>query len=341
MSRTVTKPTQALIAKELHLSRNTVSKVLNGLPGITEATRKRVLDKAAELNYHHPVVAHEQQAVPEDQNKLNYDIAFLCHADTFTGSFWAEVMKSMERYLDKFHCTTRFVVILPEYEEFLTYPTTLLSKSPDGIVMAGVFDSSYYKHIAALSLPLLSYDTAPGLFANNQLCDVVMVENTAATYTLTEALIHKGHNRIAFAGDRDSCQSFYERWQGYHQAMADNGKPELLLDFKYTTEYYSTADFSRQLSGLKELPTAFVCANDSIAHSAYMLCFPPYQIYRDLDVTGFDNTRAFIASIPHCSTVDIRLDELGQALGESILWRIQNPHHVCRCLRLTTRPILE
>ena len=105
MSRTVTKPTQALIAKELHLSRNTVSKVLNGLPGITEATRKRVLDKAAELNYHHPVVAHEQQAVPEDQNKLNYDIAFLCHADTFTGSFWAEVMKSMERYLDKFHCT--------------------------------------------------------------------------------------------------------------------------------------------------------------------------------------------------------------------------------------------
>ena len=268
MSRTVTKPTQALIAKELHLSRNTVSKVLNGLPGITEATRKRVLDKAAELNYHHPVVAHEQQAVPEDQNKLNYDIAFLCHADTFTGSFWAEVMKSMERYLDKFHCTTRFVVILPEYEEFLTYPTTLLSKSPDGIVMAGVFDSSYYKHIAALNLPLLSYDTAPGLFANNQLCDVVMVENTAATYTLTEALIHKGHNRIAFAGDRDSCQSFYERWQGYHQAMADNGKPELLLDFKYTTEYYSTADFSRQLSGLKELPTAFVCANDSIAHSA-------------------------------------------------------------------------
>ncbi len=67
----------------------------------------------------------------------------------------------------------------------MTSPPTLLSKSPDGIVMAGVFDSSYYKHIAALNLPLLSYDTAPGLFANNQLCDVVMVENTAATYTLT------------------------------------------------------------------------------------------------------------------------------------------------------------
>ncbi len=63
--------------KELHLSATRFPKVLNGLPGITEATRKRVLDKAAELNYHHPVVAHEQQAVPEDQNKLNYDIAFL------------------------------------------------------------------------------------------------------------------------------------------------------------------------------------------------------------------------------------------------------------------------
>ena len=39
------------IADSLNLSRTTVSKVLNGNTSVSEANRKRVLQKAAELNY--------------------------------------------------------------------------------------------------------------------------------------------------------------------------------------------------------------------------------------------------------------------------------------------------
>ena len=339
-----TKPTQAMIARELNLSRNTVSKVLNNIPGITEATRKRVLDKAAELNYRHntAVVPHSPQ--PPALGCLNYDIVFLCHAHSFAGSFWPEIIKSMERYLEQYFCTIRFVVVLPEHERGLSFPLTLTHNQPDGIVVAGLFDQNYYRHVAGLNLPLVSYDTAPSLFHNNMICDVVMVENTSATYRLTRHMLEKGHRRIAFAGDRDSCQSFFERWQGYQQAMqeaAGDGAEELLLDFSGTAEYYTVSDFYRQLSGVSDLPTAFVCGNDSIARSAYTLCTPPFQLYSTLDVCGFDNTKAFISSIPHCSTVEFPLDEVGQALAESILWRIKNPNHAFRSIRIASSPILK
>ncbi len=338
-----TKPTQAMIARELNLSRNTVSKVLNNIPGITESTRKRVLDKATELNYRHNTPVSTAAPV-QNSSCLNYDIAFLCHADSFVGSFWTEVIKSMEQYLEQFFCTIRFVVVLPEHERNLSYPLTLLHKQPDGIVVAGLFDSRYYRHVAGLHLPMVSFDTAPALFGNNMVCDMVMVENAASTYALTRHMLEKGHRRIAFAGERDSCQSFYERWQGYHRAMmeaADAGAEELVLDFSNTTEYYAVSDFYRQLSGQENLPTAFVCGNDSIARSAHMLCSPPFQLYSQLEVCGFDNTRSFISTIPNCSTVEFPLNEVGQALAESILWRIKNRNHAFRSIRIATHPILK
>ena len=39
------------IANALGLSRNTVSKALNGSPGITHETRQRILDQAVRMNY--------------------------------------------------------------------------------------------------------------------------------------------------------------------------------------------------------------------------------------------------------------------------------------------------
>ena len=39
------------IADSLHLSRTTVSKVLNGSSNVSQKNKERVLEKAAELNY--------------------------------------------------------------------------------------------------------------------------------------------------------------------------------------------------------------------------------------------------------------------------------------------------
>ncbi len=342
------KITQETIAQHLNYSRNTVSKVFNGNGGVKERTRQRILSKAAELGYKHPLLEDEPNdellGVSEKNDTIHLEIAFVCHANSFGNSFWMPIIQNMERHLSQNHCTMRFVIVEPENEQSLILPSTLTIKPLDGIVIAGLFQDEYYKKVASLNIPLVSFDISRDLSGNNKICDVVMVENTAASYQLTQHLISQGHTKIAFVGNRDSCQSFYERWDGYHRAMNENSltrNNELLLNFKSSNKHFDTAGFYQQLLEIDELPTAFVCANDNIAKYAYQLQAPPYNLYKKMTVCGFDNTPELTSYISNHSTARIFADELGQALGEQILWRIKNPNHQFRCLRLCVSVILK
>lgn len=336
------KVSQDTIAQELHLSRNTVSKVLKNKAGIRESTRQQVLNKAAELHYAHPVVeAWQSHHASNCIEQLGYDIAFVCHDDSFQGSFWIPIVKAVERVLNNYACTMHFIVVTEENEKQLSISQSLLQKPPTGLIVVGLFSSAYYHKLAELNIPMVSYDIAPDLF-EDQVCDVVMVENVYSTYTLTRRLIQKGLTNIAFAGNITSCQSFHERWEGYHRAMQEfpqTRKKEFTLNFPESSEYYLTEDFYKLLRNMSVTFEAFVCANDSVAYSAKSLLNPPYQLYDKLTLCGFDNTPEFASNIPHYSTVQILTDELGEALGEQILWRVRHPSYAYRMLRLGTIPV--
>ena len=355
------KVTQETIAEQLHLSRNTVSKVFNGIPGVKEKTRERILERARLLGYTQPLLGNA--GGPPDENtpvskstesrptaELRYDIAFVCYQKSISDFFWMPIILNLERTLSQHGCTMRFVVIGLEHEQTMSPPGALLNNPPDGIVMAGLFQSEYYKSISSLGIPLVTFDISSDLFHCNRMCDVIMVENLGASYQLTRHLIEAGHTRIAFAGNKDSCQSFFERWQGYHLAMQESPLTragEITLHFNLEgadfrgKEYYTTDEFYEQLKSMPKLPTAFVCGNDYIASNVIKLKEPPYRLYDQVAVTGFDNTSELIASIPSCSTVDIHSTEIGQMMGEQILWRLQNPKSSWRCLRLDSAVIIK
>ncbi len=352
------KVTQEFIAEQLHLSRNTVSKVFNGVPGVRENTRQRVLEHARRLGYIHPLLGNSNAAeesgpalVSSASNETaHYDIAFVCYQNSVSNYFWMPIILDLERYLSRNGCTMRFVVVGVEHELTMSVPSALKNNPPDGIVMAGLFQSEYYKNVSALGIPLVTFDISSDLFHYNRIGDIIMVENMGASYRLTRHLIEAGHTHIAFAGNPDSCQSFYERWQGYHQAMQESsltrGNETTLrfnlegADFR-NKKYYTTSEFYDQLKGTVRLPTAFVCGNDYIATNAARLCEAPYQLYDQVAVTGFDNTPELAHSIPTCSTVDIHSEEIGQAMGEQILWRLHNPNASWRTLRIDSTVLFK
>lgn len=340
------KITQEYIAKELHLSRNTVSKVLNNLPGVTEKTRDLILRKANELSYQYNIGEDvlKRNVVNAGGQKANPDIAFLCHSESFAGSFWTSIIKGIEQTLSNELVNMRFVIISPDYEESLTFPNSLTSPPPDGIIMAGLFSNDYYKKVAAFNLPLVTMDISTEFSQSNKICDVIMMENQMASYTLTTHLIKKGHTNLSFVGDKDSCLSFYERWLGFYKAMSDNKLPihsDTLFNTKSPYRHYQTEEFYQRLRNFSELPTAFVCANDVIAKAVSMLKFEPYKLYDNFDICGFDNTAEYISTMPHASTVEIHPDDLGKTLGEQILWRIKHPERQFRTIRLDASPILK
>ena len=158
------KVTQETIAEQLHLSRNTVSKVFNGIPGVKEKTRERILEQARLLGYTHPLLGNA--GGPPDENtpvskstesrptaELRYDIAFVCYQKSISDFFWMPIILNLERTLSQHGCTMRFVVIGLEHEQTMSPPGALLNNPPDGIVMAGLFQSEYYKSIAPWGFP--------------------------------------------------------------------------------------------------------------------------------------------------------------------------------------------
>ena len=106
------KVTQETIAEQLHLSRNTVSKVFNGIPGVKEKTRERILEQARLLGYTHPLLGNA--GGPPDENtpvskstesrptaELRYDIAFVCYQKSISDFFWMPIILNLERTLSQ------------------------------------------------------------------------------------------------------------------------------------------------------------------------------------------------------------------------------------------------
>jgi putative ribose operon repressor len=334
------KVTQSRLAQELQLSRNTVFRALNDLPGVAEATREIVKRKAAEMQYSHPSL---HAAAGTTENHVP-DIVLLCHSDAFDG-FWSPIVKSCATVLSEKGAVLRLVVADKRQEDQLTLPPSVVLQTPDGMILCGNFRKEYYELVASAGLPAVSMDSPVEHSGNSLLFDTIMMENFDATYALTEHLIRKGHTYISFAGNPLACKSFYERWCGFCKAMQDYHYPiheNTMLTENDSFDRYSTPSLMERLKAIPHLPTAFVCVNDMIALNLYVLRYPPYNLFNKLEVSGFDNSAEYMPpTVTPYSTVEVHSTDIGSALGEQILWRMQHPDRPFRTLRINSTPILR
>lgn len=335
------KISQDRIAKELHISRNTVSKVFNKASGISDKTRSMVLSKAFELGYTHinPELFDESSI-----KASNGSISLVCHDNSLKGSFWTKVLRGIEMTLREKGFILRITIINDSDEETNNVPDAILSDRPSGLIMIGLFQKEYYLKIRSLNIPMITMDTAIGLMSPNMICDVILMENAAGVYALTKDLIQKGYKDIAFVGEADSCVSMYERWQGYCTAMKESGLDyEMYSHLSQHAEmhYYYPSDVKDALQKCPQAPAAFVCANDLIANTIKIVANAKDGIDENAIVTGFDNIDECAYLLSKSSTVEIFAEELGTAVSEQIIWRLENKHSPFRTIRIDVKPIFR
>ena len=83
------------IARELNISRNKVSKALNGKGGVSEETKRLIFEKAREMNYRNIL---NETSVPASSSSQG-TILFLTKASADYSEFWVNVMKGIESVL--------------------------------------------------------------------------------------------------------------------------------------------------------------------------------------------------------------------------------------------------
>jgi LacI family transcriptional regulator len=196
------------IARDLGVSVVTVSKVLRNQKDISEATRKRVLDRVKELDYTPNLAA--RGLVTGKTYLVGLVVPDLLHP------FFAQVAKSLSRVLlKKGYCLT--ISISEEDAELEKHEINrLLSRRLDALVIApSSTNPAAFDRIQRQGLPLVLIDrNLPELNAN-----YVGTDDEAIGLLATEHLIEAGCKRIAHLRGPDNSPGV-GRLKGYQNALA-------------------------------------------------------------------------------------------------------------------------
>lgn len=329
------------IADSLELSRNTVSKALNGSESIPEITRNKVIEKAIKLKYKHFAFMKTENLV----TKKTGNIALLTANMPNNSHFGSLLLSGLEKKIsaDGYNLS---IHILREAEiNALILPNNFEIKNVDGIICIEQFDEKYTQLISNLKIPTIFIDCISDMSFYELNADIILMENVHSTYSITKKFIQDGCKEIGFIGDYNHCKSFNERWFGFNQALIDSKlKVDLSFCIVEDDRYpYSDYDWMRaQLDNMKKLPSAFVCANDFIAINVMKaLKSKNIKIPEDIIICGFDDSPQSRIVDPHLTTVHIFNSEMGVIAAEMLLSRLKNPLKPFQITHVKTEPILR
>lgn len=311
------------IADALGVSRNTVSKALNNTGVLADATRERILQKAVEMEYKQ--FSYYPQITPVSSTE-NREIALFTQSMPNSSHFGSSLLNNFQERISVNGYRLSIFLIRDQEIESLQLPIGFDPKRIDGIICIELFHEQYSKMLSSLDIPLLFADSAANMDFSDLDADFLFMENQNSIYKITQELIKNGKRNLAFAGDIYHCHSFFERYQGFQNALTDNKlepATKLLASGKPFTDSLTLVT---TLGRINPLPDAFICANDFIAIDLIKaLRNHSVSVPGDILITGFDNSVESKIIEPHLTTVHIPSSAMGHIAADLLLSRIQDP----------------
>ncbi len=296
------------VARRAGVSYQTVSRVINNRPEVSEATRALVQRAIAELDYH-----PNAQAVGLSRNRS--DIVGVI-TESVESRFFARIVNSIGVELQR---QGRFMLLAST--DVTTQPAMIdllqRSRRIDGMIIILPLEASLEQaqQLARSRLPLVLVDLQYEIDAN-----YIAVNNFQGAYSATEHLIKLGHRRIGIICGRRDLPVGEIRLDGYRAALRYYGlpyDPELVVpgDFTHRAGEAGAAHFL----GLAHRPTAIFACDDDMAFGAMRECRRHgLRVPEDISVIGFDDIPEASHSYPPLTTIRQPLQEMGRIAAEYV-----------------------
>ncbi|HZG06692.1 MAG TPA: LacI family DNA-binding transcriptional regulator [Streptomyces sp.] len=304
----------AQVAKKVGVSEATVSRVLNGKPGVSEATRQAVLTALDVLGYERPTQLRGERArlvglvLPELQNPI-----FPAFAEVIGGAL-------AQQGLTPVLCTqTKGGVSEADYVDLL------LQQQVSGVVFAGgLFAQAdapheHYRLLARRRIPVVLVN-APieGLDFPCVSCDDAVAVEQAWRH-----LSSLGHERIGLVlGPGDHVPS---RRKLAAARAAAGAAGAALPDERVERAMFSLEGGQAAAARLLERGvTGIVCASDPLALGAVRAARRRgLAVPGDVSVVGFDDSAFMTCTEPPLTTVRQPIEAMGRAAVELLCAQIQ------------------
>jgi LacI family transcriptional regulator len=332
------------IALALQISRNTVSKALAGSPGVSDATRRMIQQKAREMNYQSSIMKYNLSS----SNLPQGSILFLTRASANYSEFWTNVLKGIESVLRP-NAYNLVLGIMNENDlKNLQFPSTINNSMIKGIILVEICDVRVCNALLKFNIPIVSVDMPRDYEQFMGKIDIITMENKMNVKKIISHLIEKGACRFAFAGDifsPNAGSGFLERYDALCETLSGS---HLKLEDKCSLIHEtddSFMDFSYLIDKIKKmsfLPDVFICGNDWTGiQLMHAIQFLGYRVPKDVSIVGFDNIPEANKVHPRLTTIDTPKEQLGISAANCIIDRIKNPNIPCVYSQYTTSLILR
>ena len=325
------------IANTLGLSRNTVSKALNG-QHVPVKTRNMVISAAIEMGYK----GYKLAATTE--NSLGHKrFVILSTRLLMNISFFIAVLKGIEESLMDYDIDLLQFSITGS-ASFSKLKRYLADAKVDGIICMEFFEPDYITQLLEQGIPLVFFDFPLLDSSPRGSYDVILPESEVAVKHYCMQLIREeGCETFGFVGDYLHCRSFYERFVGMREALFLSGLP---VDLQYSIleddRMYTPENLSTALDQLPSLPDCFIAANDSIALNLLAaLRSRRIHVPKDVKVVGFDNNPKAKQVTPLLTSFNVDKIALGKKLTTLLLERVANPTQANQIIHVATKLIVR
>ena len=290
------------VAKKAGVSTATVSRVLNNIDVVRSATRARVIEAVAALNYHPNL--HARSLAGGKSNTIGMIVSNL-ENPFFLDVFHALESEAHERGFDVLIANTAY-----QPEQLTRSVQLMIGRRVAGLaVIVSEMDPGLIGLLNANQIPTVFYDV--GVAGRT-------MSNIRADYRLgIEKVVGHlhglGHKRLAFVGHHTALAPTNERESTFVKAVSRLGGDVQLRAVANQDGLDGGRLAARELFESRFNPTAIICVNDLMAVGVLReLRERRLRVPGDVSVTGFDNIKLAEFSAPPLTTVHIPRDRIGR-----------------------------
>jgi LacI family transcriptional regulator len=252
---------QSDIAKQLSVSRVTVSKALRDHPDISPAMKKKISSTARKMGYFPNLIARQLNS------RRTFTIGIV--VPDLENSFFSYIVDSMIDFATEHN----YYIILTVSRERSNIERqnieNLIGMRVDGLLVClsqETTDKQIFTTVEKMKIPLVFFDRA---FENMKFSRVVFNDKMGAVNMLNRIIL-EGYNRIAHFAGYSNTNIGKERHEGFLEALAKNKIPvhkDWIIEggFELRDGYESF----KKLKSLGNLPEVIFTVNDRVALGAY------------------------------------------------------------------------
>ena len=304
------------IAKELNISKSTVSRALTDHPNVNPNTKKLVLELAEKLDYQRNMLAIS--LITNTSNTIGIMVPEL------TSSYFPKVLVAAQEEAAKDGYNIITSQSNETYETEVANAKVMLANQVDGLMVSITKETKNFDHLKVFhrkGIPIVFFNRV----CEEMIVPKVIVDDYEGAFEAVEHLIKTGRKRIAHLAGPTTLAISRKRLNGYLDALK---KHNIAIDDDLVIPYDLTLSkvkiYIKHLLGLKNPPDAIFAINDPTAiETMKIIKENGLKIPEDIAIVGFSDDYASDLIEPSLTTVAQPVTEIGKTAIRMVIDQIK------------------